>query len=394
MKVGIPRESYPGERRVAMVPGVVPILTKAGFEVVLEAGAGNEAAFPDADYEARGAKIVADRGEVFRSADIVLQVLCHGSNDVTGGDDLALLRPGQLVVGFLRPLGSIDTIRQVAERGVTSFSVELMPRTTRAQSMDALSSMATIAGYKAVVTAADRLPRLFPMLTTAAGTITPARVLVIGAGVAGLQAIATARRLGAVASAYDMRPAAKEQVQSLGGRFVELPIEAQDAQDARGYARAQDETFYDRQRELLGRVVAESDIVITAAVIPGKKSPVLVTEDMVARMAPGSVIVDLAAERGGNCELTHPGELVVVKHGVTIVGWLNLASTVPYHASQMYARNVSAFLLHIIKDGKLKDDSTDEIIRETLLTREGEIVNSRVREFFSQPALAAPTAKE
>jgi H+-translocating NAD(P) transhydrogenase subunit alpha len=245
-----------------------------------------------------------------------------------------------------------------------------------------------------VVTAADRLPRLFPMLTTAAGTITPARVLVIGAGVAGLQAIATARRLGAVASAYDMRPAAKEQVQSLGGRFVELPIEAQDAQDARGYARAQDESFYDRQRELLGRVVAESDIVITAAVIPGKKSPVLVTEDMVARMAPGSVIVDLAAERGGNCELTHPGELVVVKHGVTIVGWLNLASTVPYHASQMYARNVSAFLLHIIKDGKLKNDPTDEIIRDTLLTEGGEIVNSRVREFFSLPALAAAAAKE
>jgi NAD(P) transhydrogenase subunit alpha len=387
MIVGIPRESYPGERRVAMVPAVIPGLVKAGFEVVVQAEAGHEAAFPDHEYTARGAVIVPERADVFQASDIILQVLCHGSNDMTGADDLPLLRPEHILVGFLRPLGSIDTIRQVAERGVTSFSVELMPRTTRAQSMDALSSMATIAGYKSVVTAADRLPRLFPMLTTAAGTITPARVLVIGAGVAGLQAIATARRLGGVASAYDLRPAAKEQVQSLGGRFVELPVEAKDAQDARGYARAQDDSFYDRQRELLGQVVAESDIVIAAAVIPGKKSPVLVTEAMVAKMAPGSVIVDLAAERGGNCELTRPGELIVVKHGVTIVGWLNLASTVPYHASQMYARNVTAFLLHIIKDGKLRMDLSDEIIRETLLTRAGEVVNARVREFFSLPAL-------
>jgi H+-translocating NAD(P) transhydrogenase subunit alpha len=394
MIVGVPRESYPGERRVAMVPAVVPTLIKAGFEVVVQAEAGREAAFPDHDYTARGARIVPERAQVFEAADIILQVLCHGSNDLTGADDLPLLRPEQVVVGFLRPLGSIDTIRQVAERGVTSFSVELMPRTTRAQSMDALSSMATIAGYKAVVTAADRLPRLFPMLTTAAGTITPARVLVLGAGVAGLQAIATARRLGGVASAYDLRPASKEQVQSLGGRFVELAVEAKDAQDARGYARAQDAAFYDRQRELLGQVVAESDIVIAAAVIPGKKSPVLVTESMVANMAPGSVIVDLAAERGGNCELTRPGELIVVKHGVTIVGWLNLASTVPYHASQMYARNVTAFLLHIVKDGKLRMDLTDEITRETLLTRGGEVVNARVREFFSLPKFAEPTTKE
>jgi len=226
------------------------------------------------------------------------------------------------------------------------------------------------------------------MLTTAAGTITPARVFVIGAGVAGLQAIATARRLGAVASAYDLRPAAKEQVQSLGGRFVELPIEAKDAEDARGYARAQDETFYNRQRELLGRVVVESDVVISAAVIPGKKPPILVTKEMVAGMAPGSVIVDLAGERGGNCELTRPGE-IVVEHGVTIIGWFNLASTVPYHASQMYARNVSAFLLHLVRDGKLQPNLEDEIVRETLLTRGGEVVNPRIREFFSFPALPA-----
>jgi len=389
MIVGVPRESYPGERRVALVPGAIPNLLKAGVEVVVEAGAGSEAGYPDSEYSARGARLLPDRAEVFRSADIVIQVLCHGSNDKTGRDDLPLLRRDSVLIGFLRPLGSLETVREVAATGVTSFSVELMPRTTRAQSMDALSSMGTICGYKAVVLAADTLPRLFPMLTTAAGTITPARVLVIGAGVAGLQAIATARRLGAVASAYDMRPAAKEQVLSLGGRFVELPLEAQNAEDARGYARAQDESFYDRQRALLAKVVAESDVVITAAVIPGKKSPVLVTRDMVASMAPGSVIVDLAAERGGNCELTHPGAQAV-EHGVTIIGLANLASTVPYHASQMYARNMSAFLLHFVKEGKLALDMNDEIIRETMLTRGGEIVNARIREFFSLPPLSAP----
>jgi H+-translocating NAD(P) transhydrogenase subunit alpha len=267
----------------------------------------------------------------------------------------------------------------------------MIPRTTRAQSMDALSSMATICGYKAVLLAANTLPRMFPMLTTAAGTIAPARVLIIGAGVAGLQAIATARRLGGVASAYDMRPAAKEQVQSLGGRFVELPIEAKDAQDARGYGRAQDESFYEKQRELLGNTVAESDVVITAAVIPGKKSPVLVTKEMVERMAPGSVIVDLAAERGGNCELTKPDETTVA-HGVTIIGEFNLAATVPYHASQLYARNVSAFLQHLAREGKLQLNLQDDIIRETMVTYEGKVVNARVREFFSLPALESAPA--
>jgi NAD(P) transhydrogenase subunit alpha len=388
MIVGVPRESFPGERRVALVPAVIPNLTKAGLEVVVEAGAGAAAGYPDVDYTAKGARIVSDRPEVFRAADIVVQILCYGSNDKTGKADVPFFRHGQVLIGFLRPLGSIETIREIAAKGVTSFSVELMPRTTRAQSMDVLSSMGTICGYKAVVLAADTSPRIFPMLTTAAGTITPGRVFVVGAGVAGLQAIATARRLGAVASAYDLRPAAKEQVQSLGGRFVELPIEAKDAEDARGYARAQDETFYQRQRELLGKVVAESDVVISAAVIPGKKPPILVTKEMVASMALGSVIVDLAGERGGNCELTRPGE-IVVEHGVTIIGWFNLASTVPYHASQMYARNVSAFLLHLVKDDKLQLNTYDEIIRETMLTRSGEVVNARVREFFSLPALPA-----
>jgi NAD(P) transhydrogenase subunit alpha len=387
MIVGVPRETYPSERRVALVPAVLPTLTKAGLQVLLEAGAGAAAGYPDAEYSAKGAQIAASRAEVFAQAEIIAQVLCDGANDKTGQADLPLLRSRQIVIGFLRPFGLRETLQEIASRGVLAFAVELMPRITRAQSMDALSSMATISGYKAVVLAADTLPRIFPMLTTAAGTITPARALIIGVGVAGLQAIATARRLGAVVSAYDVRPAVKEQVLSLGARFVELPIEAKDAQDARGYATAQGEEFYRKQRELLGDAVAASEIVITTAVIPGKKAPILVTKEMVARMTPGSVIVDLAAERGGNCELTRPGE-TVVENGVTIVGETNLASTVPYHASQMYAKNLTAFLLNLVKDGKFQFNEADEIHRETLLTRDGEIVNARVREFLGLPALA------
>ncbi|HEY2351189.1 MAG TPA: Re/Si-specific NAD(P)(+) transhydrogenase subunit alpha [Candidatus Acidoferrum sp.] len=391
MIVGVPREIYPGERRVALVPGVLPLLAKGGLEVIVETGSGASAGYPDAEYTAKGAKIAADRAEVFRTADVIVQVLCYGANDRTGKEDLPLLRRDQALIGFLRPLGSQESVQEIAARGVKAFAVELMPRITRAQSMDALSSMANISGYKAVLLAADMLPRVFPMMSTAAGTITPARIFVIGAGVAGLQAIATSRRLGAVTSAYDMRPVAKEQVMSLGGRFVELPIEAKDAQDASGYARAQDEEFYGKQRELLGKVVSESDVVITTAVIPGKKSPILVTAGMVEKMAPGSVIVDLAAERGGNCELTVPGE-VSVQHDVTIVGLFNLAGTVPYHASQMYAKNVTTFLLYIVKDGKLRLDTQDEIIRDTLLSDGGEIVNKRLRELYSLPALAASPA--
>ncbi len=388
MIVGVPKESFPGEHRVALVPSVMPNLAKAGLEILLETNAGNEAGYPDAVYVEKGAKIAPDRATVFANADIVVQVLCYGSNERTGKADLPLMRRDQVLIGFLRPLGSREIVQEIAGAGVTSFSIEMMPRTTRAQSMDALSSMATVCGYKAVLIAADVLPRFFPMLTTAAGTITPSRVLIIGVGVAGLQAIATARRLGAVVSAYDVRPAVKEQVQSLGGRFVELPIEAKDAQDARGYATAQDESFYARQRELMGKVVAENDVVITTAVVPGKKAPVLVTAQMVRGMGPGSVIVDLAAERGGNCELTRPEE-TIVDSGVTIIGRINLASTVPYHASSLYARNVTAFLLHLVKGGKLNLNLEDEITRDTLLTRGGEVVNARVREFFSLPALAA-----
>lgn len=388
MIVGVPRETFPGERRVAMVPAVIPSLTKAGLEVVVEAGAGAAAGYLDSDYAAKGAKILPTRADVFGTADIVVQVLCYGSNDRTGKADVPLYRNGQTLIGFLRPLGSLETVQEIASKGITSFSIELMPRTTRAQSMDALSSMATMSGYKAVIMAADRLPRIYPMLTTAAGTITPARVFIIGCGVAGLQAIATAKRLGAVVSAYDLRPVVKEQVQSLGGRFVEIAVEAKDAQDARGYATAQGEEFYKKQRELLGKVVAESDVVITAAVIPGKKSPILVTKEMVATMSPGSVIVDLAAERGGNCELTKSEE-VIVEHGVTIDGTINLASTVPYHASQMYAKNVATFLLYMVKEGKLQLNQQDEIVRDTLITHGGELVNARLREIYKLPALAA-----
>ena len=382
MILGVPREIFPGERRVSITPAVVPPLIKAGLDIIVETHAGAAAGFPDEHFTAKGAKIVPTRQDVFAQADIVTQVLSPGANDKNGRDDLPLLRKDQILIGFMRPLASVELAQDLAATGVTAFAVELMPRTTRAQSMDALSSMATVSGYKAVLIAASTLPKLFPMLTTAAGTITPARVLVIGAGVAGLQAIATARRLGAVVSAYDVRPASKEQVNSLGARFVELPIEAKDAQDARGYATVQDESFYRRQRELLAKVVAESDIVITAALIPGKAPPILVTADMVHGMAPGSVIVDLAAERSGNCELTKPEQDVII-NGVTILGRINLAGTVPFHASQMYSRNLSAFLQHLVKKGQLNLDLKDDITRDTLLTRGGQIVNERVRSFFT-----------
>lgn len=389
MIVGVPREIHPDERRVALVPTVVPNLKKAGLDVLIEAGAGTAAGYADSEYAEKGAKLASSRAEVFQIADIIVQMLCYGANDKNGAEDLPLMKSGQTLIGFLRPMGAVKTLQDIAGRGVTSFAVELMPRITRAQSMDALSSMATVSGYKAVLVAADKLPRMFPMLTTAAGTIAPARVLIIGVGVAGLQAIATARRLGAVASAYDIRPAVKEQVQSLGAKFVELAIEAKEAQDARGYGTVQDESFYQKQRELLSNTIAQSDVVITTAVIPGKKAPILVTKEMVQRMTLGSVIVDLAAERGGNCELTKPDEIAVVEQGVTIIGKFNLASTVPYHASQMYARNLTTFLLHLTKEGKLQMNLSDEITRDTVVTRDGEIVNPRIREFFSLPALAA-----
>jgi H+-translocating NAD(P) transhydrogenase subunit alpha len=385
--VGIVKEAFPAERRVALVPAVIPSLAKAGCQVVVESGAGLEAGYLDAAYVEKGARLVPTRAEVFAAADAIFQVLCHGANDKTGRADLALLRRETVLIGFVRPLGAPEAVREIAATGAITFAVELMPRITRAQSMDALSAMSTVAGYKAVLLAAATLPRMFPMLMTAAGTVTPARVLIVGAGVAGLQAIATARKLGGVVSGYDVRPAAREQVQSLGARFVELPLETADAEDRRGYARAQDEGFYRRQRELMARVVAESDVVIATAVVPGRKAPVLITRDMVDAMARGSVIVDLAAERGGNCELTRPNETIVA-HGVTIIGAVNLAGTVPYHASQMYAKTVSAFFLHLTRGGKLQLDLDDEITRETLVTRGGEVVHPRVREALQSAAPA------
>jgi NAD(P) transhydrogenase subunit alpha len=376
MNVGIPRETWPGETRVAVIPAAVPGLVKAGLAVAVEQGAGTSAGFTDEAYRAQGAAVVA-RAEVFKTSGILLQVRA------TPGEP-ALLRSGQAVVGFADPLGAPQVIRTLASTGVSLFSMELMPRITRAQSMDALSSMATIAGYKGVLLAATTLPRMFPMLMTAAGTISPARVFIMGAGVAGLQAISTARRLGAKVEAYDVRPAVKEQVQSLGARFVELPLESGDAEDKGGYAKAQDEAFYKRQREMMLQVVAASDVVITTALIPGKRAPTLLTTEMVEAMAPGSVIVDLAAERGGNCELTKPDE-IVVHRGVTILGPSNPPALVPYHASQMYSKNITTFLVHLLgKDGAtqptLPIDLEDEITRETLLTRGGEVVHPRVRD--------------
>ena len=391
MIVGVPTETFPGERRVATIPAIVPALTKAGLEVLLEPGAGVSAGFLDAAYTDSGARIAADRAEVFADADVILQVRALGANPVAGRADLDLLRPGQTVIGFSEPLGEPEAARDLAAHGVTAFSMELIPRITRAQSMDALSSMATIAGYKAVLLAAETLPRMFPMLMTAAGTITPARVFIVGAGVAGLQAIANARRLGAKVEAYDVRPAVKEQVESLGATFVDLPLDTHDSEDTGGYAKVQDETFYARQREMMARVVAASDVVITTALIPGRPAPVLVTDAMIAGMTPGAVVVDLAAERGGNVEPSKPDETVVA-HGVTILGPTNLPATVPFHASQMYAKNVSTLLLHLVDDGALQVDLEDEITQGTLVSRDGEVVHPRVRELLALTPTSAPGA--
>ncbi len=380
MTVGIPKETAAGETRVAVIPAGAGALTKAGLQVAVESGAGLAAGFTDAAYAAQGAT-VGSRADALKS-DILLQV--RATPPANG------LRAGQTVIGFADPLGAPQTVREVAATGVSMLSMELMPRITRAQSMDALSSMATVAGYKGVLLAANQLPRMFPMLMTAAGTVAPARVFIVGAGVAGLQAISSARRLGAKVEAYDVRPAVKEQVQSLGARFVELPLESADAEDKGGYAKAQDEAFYRRQREMMIKVVAGSDVVITTALIPGKRAPILVTTEMVEAMQPGSVVVDLAAERGGNCELTRPDE-IVVHNGVTIIGPSNPAALVPYHASQMYSKNIITFLLHLLgtsggKDGakqpSLVLNLEDEITRDTLLTRDGAVVHARIKELL------------
>lgn len=381
MKVGVVRESLPGERRVALIPDSVTPLAKAGLAVVVERGAGLAAGFSDEAYQAKGATLLDSRADVFAAADIVVQVRCLGANLEAGITDLGLMRKDQVLIGFADPLGSPAAAQQIAARGTTLLAMELIPRISRAQSMDALSSMATIAGYKAVLLAAETLPKMFPMLITAAGTLSPAKVFIVGAGVAGLQAIASARRMGAVVEAYDVRTVVKEQVLSLGAKFLDLPLDAGASQDQGGYAKQLDEGFYRRQRELMLKAMAGNDVIITTAAVPGRKAPTLVTAEMVQAMAPGAVIVDLAAERGGNCELTVPGE-TVVRHGVTILGPTNLPATVPTHASQMYARNVTTLLVYLVKAGKLTLDVEDEIVRETLVTFEGDVLHPKVREIL------------
>jgi NAD(P) transhydrogenase subunit alpha len=382
MIAGITRETLAGERRVAVVPAHLPALKKAGVDVLVEHDAGAEAGFPDQEYEKQGATVVATRQDLVAKADMLLQVRTPGANPQHGRDEAEMLRSGQVLVGLADPLGTPEAASVLAARGIVVFALELVPRITRAQSMDVLSSQATVAGYKAVLLGASTLPRLCPMMMTAAGTIAPAHVFIVGAGVAGLQAIASARRLGAKVEAYDVRPAVKEQIQSLGAKFVELPLETGASEDKGGYAKAQDDTFYQRQRELLTKVVAASDMIITTAAIPGKRSPVLITAEMVKGMAPGSVIVDLAAERGGNCELTKADETIVV-HGVTIMGPTNLPATVPYHASQMYSKNLTTFVQHLMKAGQIAYEADDEITRETLVTRNGQVVHARVRELLA-----------
>jgi NAD(P) transhydrogenase subunit alpha len=369
MIVGVPRETLSGERRVALVPELIPRLTKAGLDVVVQNGAGADAGFPDPAYGEKGARLAAD---VLDQAEVLLKV------QPPTAEEIGRIREGATLIGLLQPYAGRATFEDLARRRVTAFAMELMPRITRAQPMDSLSAMSTVSGYKAVLIAAYHLPRFFPLLMTAAGTVTPARVFIIGAGVAGLQAIGTARRLGAVVEAYDTRPAVKEQVQSLGARFVELALESQDAEARTGYARAQSEEFYRRQQELMGQSVIAADVVITTALVPGKRAPVLIPEELVRAMKPGSVIVDLAAEQGGNCALTEPGK-EVVKHGVLISGLTNLPSTVPFHASQMYARTVVNYLMHLYRDGRLHLDLQDELTRGPLVTHQGQIVHDVVK---------------
>ena len=387
MMVAVPTETYPGERRVALVPAAIAALKKLGCTILVQAGAGVAAGYSDAEYVDKGARTATDRSSLFE-AEVIVQVRSLGANPVAGLADLPLCRSNQLIVGSCDPLGEPASIQQVAQTGASLMALELIPRITRAQAMDVLSSMATIAGYRAVLLAATSLPKMFPLMMTAAGTLSPARVLVIGAGVAGLQAIATARRLGAVVQAYDVRSAVREQVESLGGKFVELDLESGQAEDKQGYARQLDENFYRRQRELMAKIVADSDVVISTAAIPGKQSPLLVTADAVRGMRPGSVIVDLAAQRGGNCELTQADERVVA-HGVTILGPTNLPAEVPYHASQMYSKNVQTLLQLLVKEGRLRLNRDDEIVSSTLVAHQGEVVHPRIRELLNLPPLQA-----
>jgi NAD(P) transhydrogenase subunit alpha len=369
MIVGVPKETVLGERRVALVPELVPKLTKAGVDIAVQPGAGVAAGFSDSAYAERGARLEA---EVFEKGKVLLKV------QPPTIDEIGRMHEGCVLIGFLQPYSNTAVIKALATRKVTAFSMELMPRIARAQPMDALSAMSTIAGYKAVLIAAYRLPKFFPLLMTAAGTIIPAKVFVIGAGVAGLQAIGTAKRLGAIVDAYDTRPAVKEQVESLGARFAELGIEATDAEDKSGYAKAQSEEFYRKQQEMMSKYVSAADVVIPTALVPGQRAPVLITEEMIQGMRPGSVIVDLAAEQGGNCAITEPGR-EIVRDGVVVIGPVNLPSTVPFHASEMYATTVANYLAYLLKDGGLHLDLDDELTRGPLVTHQGEVLHEVVK---------------
>ena len=380
VRIGVIKESFPGERRVSIVPAVLGSLKKKGLVVAIETGAGGAAGYPDSDYESAGASIVADRRQVANHADVLLMVRGPGANPVHGALDLALTHAGQILVGLLDPLGAPEGVQLLAERGVTAFALELVPRITRAQSMDALSSMAGLVGYKAVLLAASAAPRIFPMMMTPAGTIAATRVLVLGAGVAGLSAIATAKRLGAIVEGYDVRPEVREQIQSVGGRFVDLGLDTHTLTDNSGYAKAQSQDFATRQQEALSPFVRLADVVITTAQVPGRRAPTLVTAAMMKGMKAGSVIVDLAAEQGGNCVRTKPGTSIEVE-GVTVLGPLNLAASMPFHASQLYAKNITTFLLNLLdKEGHLSLNTEDEIVRQTLVAHNGEIASARVRE--------------
>ena len=377
MKIAVAKEIEVSERRVSLVPDIVAKLVKQGLEVSVESGAGEKAFFSDADYEAAGAKIITDAAVLWGEADILLKVSPPQERE-DGREEIDLLKPGAVLLSFLNPLGNPEIARKLAQRQITALSMELIPRTTRAQSMDALSSQASIAGYKTVLLAAAALPKYFPMLTTAAGTIAPAKVFVMGAGVAGLQAIATARRLGALVEAFDIRPAVKEEVQSLGAKFVEIKL-TEETTAAGGYAKEISEDSKKRTQEVVAEHVKHSDIVITTAQVPGRKAPILVTEDMVKGMKPGSVIVDLAAEQGGNCACTAPGKDIVYQ-GVTIIGPINLPSSTPVHASQLYAKNITALMQLVVKDKALNVNFADDIVDAACITHNGEIRNQRIKD--------------
>ena len=393
LNIAIPKETFAGENRVALVPEDIPGLVKEGHTIHVEAGAGEGARYPDAEYKAKGAHIITDRRELFGSADLILQIRGLGTNPEAGQADLEHLHQGQALIAFLNPLDEAEQAKKLGATGVTSYSMELIPRLTHTQSMDALSSMATLAGYKAVLLGASQLPKMFPMMITAAGTLTPSRVFVLGVGVAGLQAIASAKRLGAVVSAYDIRPETKEQVQSVGGKFIEIDLDTSQAKGEGGYAKEQSDDFIDRQRKMMMETMAESDLVITTAAVPGKKAPVLITAEMVQAMRPGSVIVDLAAEQGGNCALTSPGETIEV-HGVSIMGPRNLPGTLPTHASKMYSRNITTLLKHLLRDGQLNFPAQDEVEAETMVTHNKDVVHGTVRQILGQAPLQVEGAEE